>query len=95
MMLHADFVSWAKDCGEKPLTIRQFSSDLDGIEGLQHKHRRNGKYFEGVRLRPEGMGSDGLASRGEQSRDWGDVPVTVPDWPGDPVDDPAEDWPRE
>lgn len=90
-LLHADFTKWAKDFGHKEPAQRVFTADLDGIEGISHKHYRDGAYFEGVRL----SGSRGaLGGLEQRPKEWGATPANVPDWPSDPVPDPADDWPR-
>ncbi len=64
MALYADYAGWAKDLGLKVLTMRHFSADLDGVEGVRLYHYKDGNYFDGMRLRVGAGEADGAGDRG-------------------------------
>jgi putative DNA primase/helicase len=90
--LHRDFQSWAARAGERSLSERKFAQKLAEVSGLANGkvHKRTARGFFGVAL----QNSTGNLYGGGARRPVGGGVLRANEMPGEPIDDPAEDFDR-
>jgi putative DNA primase/helicase len=92
--IYPNYRSWAAAIGEFILSERLFSEKLAQFGGIERWRDEHGRGFSGIALRRGAQARLDLESAEDGWWAGGKI-VHPPQRPGEPVHDPAEEWPRD